>query len=70
LVNLKEGYIQIQGKRYEIKTYEVWWGFEGLGLFSSLEEAKAVLGNTDVSLLNMRPVPVAVSDHPGVYEAI
>jgi hypothetical protein len=70
VVDINKKTITIQGQVFKIKGYESWWAVEGLGLFSSLEELRKEVPEDAINLINIRPVPVAVSDVPGVYETI
>jgi hypothetical protein len=70
MVDVSKSIIQIQGKQYRLDRFEVWWSVESLGLFSNISEARDVIGQENVNLINLRPVSVAVSDTPGVYEPI
>lgn len=68
MVDIAKKIIKIQGREYKIVAWETWWAVEGLGLFSSLGEVSLEVPPESINLLNVRPVAVAVTDMPGVYE--
>lgn len=70
MVDIEKRLIRIQGKDFPIFEFSTWWAIEGLGLFSTLEEVGQVMPEGSLNLVNVRPVPVAVSSTPGVYEAL
>lgn len=70
MVDIQKKTITLQGQVFKIKGFESWWSVEGLGLFSSLEDVQKEVPADAINLLNVRPVPVAVSDQVGVYEVI
>lgn len=63
MVDLLENVIILRGRREQIKTFEVWWELEGLGLFQNMKQMAEtpVVGEIRGSRA-MRPVPVAVSE--------
>lgn len=70
MVDIARKVIRLQGRVFVIQGYETWWVVEGLGLFSSMEEVSKEIPADALNLINVRPVPVAVSDQPGVYEVL
>lgn len=70
MVDIVKKTITLQGTVFRIKGFESWWAVEGLGLFSTLEEVKKEIPEDALNLINVRPVPVAVSDQVGVYEVL
>lgn len=70
MVDLAKKTIRLQGRDFRIQEYGTWWLVEGLGLFSSLEEVAREIPADALNLINVRPVPVAISDQAGVYEVL
>ena len=61
MVDLEKEIIYLEGKREEIKEWQVWW-ISPNGLHQSLQEAKLEMEKLGAELLMLRPVSVAVSD--------
>lgn len=70
MVDIVKKVIRLEGVEYPIKEFSSWWAVQGLGLFTSLEEVSKEIPQDAINLLNIRPVPVAVSATPGVYEVL
>jgi hypothetical protein len=70
VVDIAKKEIHLQGRVFKITSFSTWWAVEGLGVFSSLDEVAKEVPADSLNLLNVRPVPVAVSDQVGVYEVL
>jgi hypothetical protein len=70
MVDLKRKVIRLQGNSWPITSFGVFWACEPHGLFATLEEVTASLGEGNFEHAALRPVSVALTGTAGIYEVI
>jgi len=69
MIDLDRGLIVRGGQTIRIASFEVWWKTP-FGLCQNVHEAKEIMDKNELPMqLAVQPVPVALGESPGSYEA-